>query len=131
VVDSTNTFTTYQQKDSLAIFNRSLLGGNSLTVPFELRFRTKGWKHFKFHIGGKVGYQLNLFSKESTNEINGRLVLKNHNYPDISRLIYSAHVRIGIRNWSLFASYNFNTLFLNQKSTQLNLMQFGVSLSLF
>lgn len=131
VVDSTNTFTIYQAKDSLSIFNRSFLNGNSISVPLEFRFRSEGWKHFKFHLGGKIGYQLNLYSKEITNGENGKLVQKNHNFPDVGRLIYSAHVRIGIRNWALFASYNFNPLFLNPKSTQLNLMQFGISVSLF
>ena len=37
------------------------LGGNSFSVPLELRFRTKGWKHFKVHLGGRIGYQLNFY----------------------------------------------------------------------
>jgi len=131
VVDSTNTFTSYKEKDLLSVFNRSFLNGNALSVPFELRFRSEGWRHFKFHLGGKIGYQMNLYSKEVTNGENGKLVQKNHNLPDINRFVYSAHVRVGIRNWSLFASYNFNTLFSNRLSSQLNLMQFGVSISLY
>jgi len=57
--------------------------------------------------------------------------LKDYSLPDINKLIYSAHVRIGIRNWSLYGSYNLNSFFKNSSSAQLNLLQFGLSVSLF
>lgn len=130
VVDSTNTFTTYNLISTLDE-KKHLLGGNSLAIPVELRFRTKGWKHFKFHIGGKVGYQLNMYSKTSWQGENGRQFYKSYDFPDVNRLIYSAHFRIGIRNWALFGSYNLNSLFSHSNSTELNLMQMGISISLF
>lgn len=130
VVDSTNTFTTYSA-NATEDGKKHRLGGNSLSIPLELRFRTKGWKHFKFHIGGKIGYQLNTYSMIFWHGENGKNVLKTSDYPDINRLLYSAHFRVGIRNWALFGSYNFNTLFSNTQSTQLNLVQMGLSISLF
>lgn len=130
IVDSTNTYTKYTLL-STPDYKTRVLGGNSISIPLELRFRTKGWKHFKFHIGGKIGYQLNMYSKTIWQGDNGRNKLKSHAFPDVDRLLYSAHFRIGVRNWALFGSYNFNTLFSNAKSTNLNLVQIGVSLSLF
>jgi hypothetical protein len=130
-VDSTNTFTQFQLKDSLQTFDRSFVGGNTLSVPLEFRFRTKKWQHFKVHIGGKIGYQLNMFSKEITEGLNGKEIDKNNGFPDVNHLVYSAHMRIGIRNWALFGSYNFNSLFSNSASSKLNLLQVGVTISLF
>ena len=48
-----------------------------------------------------------------------------------SRFTYSVHARFGIRNYAFFASYNLNSLFRNKKSTNINWLQFGISLSLF
>ena len=48
-----------------------------------------------------------------------------------NRLIYSVHARVGLRNWALYFSYNLNPIFSNQLSTQLNLVQMGLSVSLF
>ncbi len=130
-VDSTNMFMTYQLKDSTSNFDRNYLGGNSFSVPLEFRFRTKGWKHFKVHIGGKIGYQWNLFSKTISTGENGKIQHKSYDFPDVNRLIYSAHLRIGIRNWALYGSYNINALFSNRLSTPLNLFQVGLSISLY
>ena len=122
--------TQFALKDSSDNFYKSTLAGNSFSIPIEFRFRTGGWRHFKVHIGGKIGYQANLISKY-VERVNGdKVVTKRYGFPDKNDLIYSAHVRIGIRNWALFASYNFNPLFKNSNSTQLNLIQMGLSVSL-
>ena len=121
----------YESKDSSDFFDKSIISGNSFSIPLELRFRKESWRHFKFHIGAKVGYQINILSKR-VYVINGqKKVYKRYGFPDESKWIYSAHVRLGIRNWALYASYNFNTLFLNSSSTKLNAVQMGLSVSLF
>lgn len=131
VTDNSVGSTTYMEKESTDLFDRSTLSGHSFSVPIEFRFRTKGWQHFKFHVGGKVGYQVNSLSK-SVGKIDGnKVVNKQHGFPDDSKLIYSAHIRIGVRNWALFASYSFNPLFTSSLSTRLNRVQMGLSLSLF
>ena len=112
-------------------FNEQHLSGHSLSIPLEIRFRTKGWKHFKVHIGGKIGYQLTIYATSVRNEENGQYIEKNYNFGDINRLIYSVHTRIGIRNWSLFANYQLNPLFALSSSVKLNVFQLGLSLSLF
>lgn len=123
--------TVFTLKDSSDNFYKSTLSGNSFSIPIEFRFRTGGWRHFKVHIGGKIGYQANLMSKYAERVNGDKVVTKRYGFPDKNDLVYSAHIRIGIRNWALFASYNFNTLFKNSESTQLNLLQMGLSVSLF
>lgn len=129
-VDSTQT-TQWANKLPTDNFNKNKLIGNSFSVPVELRLRTKGWRHFKVHLGGKVGVQANLYSKTIVGKGDKRVVTKNYHFFDVQRLLYSVHARIGIRNWSLYASYNFNPIFKNSKSVQLNHWQFGLSISLF
>jgi hypothetical protein len=130
--DSTGSFTTLLQNPTTGLYpTKNYLGGNSFSIPLELRFRTKGWKHFKIHLGGRVGYQMNFYQKTVTGNHSSRSVLKDYSLPDVNKLIYSAHVRIGIRNWSLYGSYNLNRLFKSTSSSQLNLFQFGLSVSVF
>ncbi len=129
--DPTENFTVYSSSSNANNLKSSFLCGNTISIPLEFRFRTKGWKHFKFHLGGKIGYQLNMYTRSVSEGQNGRMILKDHNFADVQRLIYSAHFRIGIRNWALFGSYNLNSLFSNDNSPNLNLLQMGLSISLF
>jgi hypothetical protein len=130
-VDPSHSYTDLTFVNGGSLFKRVLLGGNSLSVPFELRFRGREWKHFKMHFGAKVGYELNLYSKTYSEGIDGMEIVKNYDFPDIHRLLYSAHIRLGSRNWALYVSYAFNPVFSNRESTRLNLIQMGLSLSLF
>jgi hypothetical protein len=123
--------TTFAPKNPSDTFKKSILGGNSFAIPVELRFRNESWRHFKFHIGGKIGYQANLYSKYVGTSSGTKDYSKSFGFPDENKLIYSAHVRLGLRNWALFASYNFNTIFADDSSVQLNLLQAGLSISLY
>lgn len=123
--------TTYLAKDSSDAFYKSVFGGNSFSVPLEIRFRKESWRHFKFHMGGKFGYQANLYNKYVTRTDNGKDVVKRIGFPDMNRWVYSAHVRFGLRNWAFYGSYSFNTLFADKSSTQLTVFQFGLSISLY
>ena len=130
-------FSTYSNQtilDSSSLnseFNHQKLSANTLSIPFEIRFRTKGWQHFKIHLGGKIGYQINTYSTSTRKDENGKYRVFNNNFADINQLIYSAHVRFGIRNWAIYASYNFNSLFSHPASVNLNLFQLGLSISIF
>ena len=133
VINNVDNKTVYQenQEDLESVkFKKSSLIGNSFSIPLELRFRNKSWKHFKVHLGGKIGYQVNTMSKR-VYEVDGhKEVYKLYHFPDVNRLIYSVHARLGLRNWALYFSYNLNPIFSNQFSTQLNLVQMGLSVSL-
>jgi len=124
-----NNFTKIEQ-DLTNSFKRNSLIGHQIALPVELRFRTKGWRHVKFHIGAKIGFQAGLYTK--TRFLNGESPKKlKTSFNDPNRLVYSFHARLGIRNWALFGSYNFNKVFTNEQSTSLNLFQIGLSVSLF
>ena len=100
---------------------------NYLEIPVEFRFRSPGYKHFKFHLGFKAGVRISSFDrwKEGSN------LYKEFNHPDIARFRYGATVRIGIRNWSIYGAYFFSDLFNNSGSTKLNPFSLGISISLF
>lgn len=110
---------------------KSKFGANYIEVPLEFRFRTKGHQHFKFMIGGKIGYRLNAFTKE-VHRIEGKnYATKHYNFPDSNPLRYGATVRIGIRNWAIFGAYYFSPLFTGEGSADLTPISMGVTLSLF
>lgn len=110
---------------------RNKYTANYIELPLEFRFRTKGRKHFKFLIGGKIGYQLNSFTKQLTEQGGFILKTRNYSFPDNQRLRYGATVRIGIRNYALFASYYFSSLFKDNESIELYPFSLGISFSLF
>lgn len=110
---------------------RNKFTANYIEVPLEFRFKTKGFKHFKFMIGGKFGYQLNSFSKTIQEDQGQRHIVKIYNFPDNNKFRYGATVRIGIRNWALFGAYYFSELFTNDDSVQLTPVSMGISISLF
>jgi len=112
-------------------FDKNILVGNAFSMPLELRFRKESWSHFKFHIGGKIGYQANMFSKTIFGSGGDRDVVKDYGFSDLNQLIYGAHVRLGLRSWALYASYNFNPIFAESASSKLNQLQFGLSISLY
>ncbi len=131
VHDLTNEATILGDEQDIGFFGMRKLVGHQLFVPIEFRFRTKGWKHFKVHIGGKIGYQISLFEKARFDHQGEEIKQKNKDIQDVNRFIYSAHIRLGIRNFSVYGSYNFNPFFGNKNSTQLHLLQLGVTVSLF
>jgi hypothetical protein len=78
-----------------------------------------------------VGLTLNNYTKDVFDSANGKMTVKNSQFPDIQRLLYSAHVRVGFRNFALFGSYQFSPVFSSSGSTHLNILQLGLSVSLF
>ncbi|MCO5259554.1 MAG: PorT family protein [Crocinitomicaceae bacterium] len=129
--DGENKITTYGTSEDAGNFGKIKLISHQLSVPIEFRFRTGGIQHFKFHIGGKIGYQLALFNKERYTYNDEEIKFKNKDSKDINRLIYSVHARMGIRNFALYASYNFNPFYSGTTSTKLHLLQLGLTVSLF
>lgn len=111
---------------------KSALNFHQISIPLELRFHKESWRHFKFHVGGKLGYAFGFHENTHLNNPGkGKTVIKDFNFQDSNPLQYSAHVRLGIRNYAVFGEYHFSPLFTEAKSTQLNILRFGISLSLF
>lgn len=123
--------TVLQPFDTADEISRNKFTANYLEVPLEFRFKTKGYKHFKFMVGGKIGFQLNSFTKTSQLVEGQRYTTRIYNFPDNNKLRYGATVRIGIRNWAIFGAYYFSELFTNKNSVQLSPVSMGISISLF
>jgi hypothetical protein len=116
-------------KSSTDAYLRNSLMGTNINLPIELRFRTKGWKHTKFHLGGRLGYQLSLKEKYAFADVsrNHKISLKNA----AEDFTYSFHARLGIRNYALYVSYQLNSIFQHPESPQIKWLQLGLSFSLF
>lgn len=116
---------------SIPNLKKSIFKTNVLFVPVELRFRTPGWQHFKFQVGGRVGVQMGPKTKNYY-EINGESSLvKRKGFQDINRFLLSVHTRVGIRNWAITASYNVTPYFSASEKNQINGLEVGLSVSLF
>ena len=110
-------------------YKKNGLSGTSIYIPVEFRFRTKGWSHFKLHLGGKLGYQLTL--KEKYFHVDASRNYKSSLKSASELLTYSVHARFGIRNYAFYASYNLNPIFKHNLSPKMNWFQLGLSISLF
>lgn len=126
--DSTNSFTHYFPDSSYSNYRKNTFGNHILAIPVELRFRTRKWEHFKLHLGGSIGYRLQTFQKLWPEN---KHAVKYKDLPDQNRLVYGVHMRIGIRNWALFADYTLAPQFKSSKSDKISALAFGVSLSVF
>jgi hypothetical protein len=123
--------TTYAENTS-GFVTKSLFNVNAIYLPLELRFRTPGWKHVKFHVGGSVAYQWRpstRYIQETQNSIQTEQITRG--FMDFNPLNFRAYTRFGIRNWALTASYQFLPYFKSKQSTQLNGFNLGLSISLF
>ena len=126
--DSSNSFTHYYADSGYSNYRKNTFGNHLLALPVEFRFRSPKWQHFKMHIGGSIGYRLQTFQKVWPEH---KHAVKDRTLPDVNRLVYGVHMRIGIRNWALFADYTLAPQFRSSKSDKINALAFGVSLSLF
>lgn len=104
---------------------------NYLELPLELRFRTTGRNHFKWIIGGTVGYQLNSFTQRVF-EINGE-TYKNRvvGFPDNNDWRLGATARFGVRKYALYVAYYFTPFFTSDNSVDLTPLSVGMSMAIF
>nr|WP_294859975.1 hypothetical protein [uncultured Fluviicola sp.] len=127
--DSSNSYTRYYADSSYLDYRKNTFGNHILAIPIEFRFRTPKWQHFKVHLGGSIGYRLQTFQKVWPEDKHKGI--KDKALPGRNPLLYGVHMRIGIRNWALFADYTLAPQFKGGKSEQISALAFGVSLSIF
>lgn len=107
-------------------------------VPVEFRFMASPEnpnRGFKMAIGGKVGTLLSAGTKGKTlqNNANGTTIndytqkIKSNNYFTGTRITGTA--RVGYGNFGLFGAYSFSPVFKDGVAADINLLQFGISLS--
>ena len=129
--DSAYTYTQFSDMFELTEDWQESFNVHEFALPLELRLRTKGWRHFKVHLGGKIGYRTNVIRRAKFDDGDIKYDIRHRSLPDVNHLSYSAHVRIGMRNWAIYGSYNFSPLFKSSESIQLYPLQMGLSISLF
>ncbi|MCT4559957.1 MAG: PorT family protein [Crocinitomicaceae bacterium] len=110
---------------------RYTLSYHQFSIPLEFRFRKNAWKHFKFYLGGSVGYIVGSSTKLTLGASENETQIKTRKLSAIDPLQYGAHVRIGIRNWALYGAYGFSNLFTSESGLQANTLRIGLSISLF
>ncbi len=113
------------------LYDKTHFFANEIFIPLELRLRSKGWKHVKFHVGGQVGYRFNASTRYNSTSSELQTSSSTLGFYDLNPLSIKAHARLGIRNCALFAAYDLLPYFRSKESTQLNGFSCGLSISLF
>lgn len=118
----------YDFTDALLInFDKSILRTHTFFVPVEFRFRTKGWQHFKVHIGSNIGYRYGnnklYVGSTTTRTRTGKM-------SNFEWLYLDAHIRMGIRNFAIIASTDLLPIFKKTDVKQVP-VSLGVTVSLF
>ena len=98
-------------------------------MPLELRFSTKNWNRIKLSLGGYFGINADMNQRLIGSE--GSKLEQTNLTSNASILNYGVHTRIGYRNFSIYSSYQINSLFRGRGNTNLHQLQLGVSFSLF
>ena len=117
------------QVASDSVLSRGKISLNYVDVPFELRFRTKPNKEgirWKFAVGGKVGYLVNVHEKIIDAQ---NIKIKTYNYPNIAQVRYGVSARVAYGAIGVSAFYSLSPLFNTGASVgQQNSFTVGISL---
>jgi len=100
---------------------------NYLTLPFEVRLRSKGNEknhHWKLYMGGYLKFTTNAFEKFSAAGVK----TKNLYQPDVRKFGYGVSIRGGYARFLLSAKYSLSPLFIDSKGEVLNNVSFGITL---
>ena len=119
-------FSTIQKS---SVYDYSCFNSHRFFIPLELRFSTKNWNRWKFAVGGSFG--INAGMNQRMIGLDGSKMESTNLSSAASLLNYGLHTRLGYRNFSLFGSYQINSLFDGRGNPDLQLFQLGLSISLF
>lgn len=116
----------YDFQDS-SYFKKSILRAHTFFVPVEFRFRTKGWQHFKVHLGSNIGYR---FGNNKVYQGNTTTKIRTGKMSNFEWAYLDVHARIGIRNWALLVAVDMLPIF-RQTTVKSFPVSLGITLSLF
>lgn len=108
---------------------KSKLATTSFTIPLELSFDVKNSEHntvFRIGGGGFVGYLLGSKTKTVFNENGDDRTVKVHNDYNLNDLQYGVSGFIGMRGIDIFAKYNLNDMFKDNRGPKGNALAFGL-----
>lgn len=136
-VTSLTSYLPFYNQDTTAHFKKYKLNTAFLEVPVELRFSSdpiNDNKSFKVALGVKVGTLLNAHTKGKTPlDKNGTATNAYTEKETSKRFINStrlmATARIGYGHYSLFGSYQINSVFKTGTAADVKLLQVGLTIS--
>jgi hypothetical protein len=127
----------FTQVDSTNHFKKYKLATAYLEIPLELRYTVdpvNEMKSIKFALGVKVGTLLNTHTKGKTLLDKNGAILNSYTaketgkgFMNATRL--AATARIGYGNFSLFGSYQLNSMFKDGVAANVKLVQIGLNFS--
>ncbi|MEO7524021.1 MAG: outer membrane beta-barrel protein [Ferruginibacter sp.] len=123
--------------DSIEHYKKFKIATSYLEVPLELRFTANPEtpaKTFKIAIGAKVGTLVNAHSKGKTlldglGKERGSFISKINSKSYFNSTKFAGTVRVGYGYFSLFAAYNFTTIFKETVAPNTRLLQLGLTIS--
>jgi len=136
-VRSLTTALPFNNLDTSNHFKKYKLSTAFLEVPVELRFTfdpAKENKSIKLALGVKAGVLLNAHTKgKSPEDKNGNSINSYTEKENSKRFVnssrFSATARIGYGHYSLFGSYQINSIFKTGTAADMKLLQVGLTLS--
>ncbi len=130
VAEDENNTTTFSRMDNLSI-NKSKITTSSVNVPLMamLKFKNnRGNDGFHIGAGGFAGYRLGAHSKLKYSQDGNTRKEKDRSNFNLSDFQYGATGVVGYRNLTLFAKYNLNSLFKEDRGPEANVASFGFRL---
>lgn len=129
-----NGITSVQNTPDLSL-EKSKLATSTLNLPLMALLNFRNAQHtsvFRLGVGGFVGYRLGSHTKIKYNDEEHTRKDKDRDSYNLQDFQYGLQGTIGLRSLTLFAKYNLNELFQNQRSSfQGNTLSFGISLADF
>lgn len=118
--------------DSLIDFKKNKLNVSYLKVPLMFEFNTSKNPKRNFHIGvgGEVAYRIHAVTKQKYELDDKHYRIKQKDDFNLEPFRYSAMVRIGYNNVTLFADYGLNRLFKKDQGPQVYPFTVGITLAL-
>ena len=110
---------------------KSKLATSSVNLPLMLLLdfdNKKGKSAFRIGAGGFVGYRLGAHTKIKYNLEGDDVKDKDHGNFNLEDLQYGVKATIGIYGLDLFANYNLNELFKDNRGPKANVLSFGITL---
>jgi hypothetical protein len=131
------TYLPFQNLDSSNHFKKYKLTTAYLEVPVEIRYSSdpeNDGKSIKAAIGVKVGTLLNVHTKGKSPEDKNNASINSYTEKESSKRFFNstrlaATARIGYGHFSLFGSYQINSLFKDGVAADTKLIQIGLCLS--
>ncbi|MBD2716671.1 outer membrane beta-barrel protein [Microvirga sp. STR05] len=139
MLDNNNRFlaannTTYVVNDRDLNLEKSKLATTVINLPLMPVLNFRDDKHnsaFRIGAGGFVGYRLASHTKIKYEQEGSTRKDKDRGSYNLEDFQYGVQGLIGLRSVTLFAKYNLNEMFKDNRGPQANVLSFGISLSDF